>query len=908
VVQKTTRENNDAIATQERTMDDFGETTGTAGVTTLNTPTDGHIETPGDKDWYSVSLEAGKEYRIKVEGAETGNGTLIDPVLGSIYDAAGLLIPGTSDDDSGDGLNSELLFTPTTTATYYVEVAAFGETSGTYSVTVEEATTSTFDLSAASVAKSEGDSGLTAYEFTITRSGDTSAAASVAWGVAGFGANPATADDFELGALPGNVLNFAAGQTSQIITVNVAGDETVETDEQFSVTLSTPSAGTDIGTGTKLGLILDDDTPANTGDAELALGGGDTINYEGQIGTTSYTFTVTRSGNTSIAASASWAVQATDEGDTVDGTDFDGGILPSGMVSFNPGETSKDITILVSADVDPEPTEVFSVVLSNPAVDTVITSGSKLGTIVDDETDDHGQTTDDASAIGLGGSKTGNIENGLDEDWFGIELMMGNEYQFDLEGSSTNMGTLDDPVVALHDSTGTLIQGTVKHSDGEGLNARLVYTPTVDGTFYVSASSVTNFGGTYTVSAQLKVNSPPTGAVTIDGDAEEGETLTASDTLADADGIGTISYQWNANGTPVLGATGSTYELAQDDVGKTITVTASYQDDGGTDESVTSNPTTAVTNVNDDPTGEVTITGEAAVGEELTASNTLADEDGLGTISYKWFAGGVEIIGVTGDKYTPTESDKGFPIRVEASYTDDQGTDETVTSNLTNPVTNGDLIEGTSGPDDLSGGDGDDTILGLEGRDTLEGLAGNDELNGGDDIDHAVFQSELLDYFILNNVDQIEVSGPASEGSDELINVERLHFTDISLAFDLDGNAGDTAKLLGVLVGSVDPGFMGQGIDIFDNSGLSFEQVMGLGLDVLLTTERTNADVLNLIYTNLIGQAPSQAELNALTAEFLDSGAYTQVGLALLAADHPFNTENIGFDELVITGVQYTPV
>ena len=82
-------------------------------------------------------------------------------------------------------------------------------------------------------------------------------------------------------------------------------------------------------------------------------------------------------------------------------------------------------------------------------------------------------------------------------------------------------------------------------------------------------------------------------------------------------------------------------------------------------------------------------------------------------------------------------------------------------------------------------------------------MAGNDELDGGDDIDHAVFQSELLDYFILNNVDQIEVTGPASDGNDELIDIERLHFTDISLAFDLDGNAGDIAKLLGVLLGFV---------------------------------------------------------------------------------------------------------
>jgi len=218
------------------------------------------------------------------------------------------------------------------------------------------------------------------------------------------------------------------------------------------------------------------------------------------------------------------------------------------------------------------------------------------------------------------------------------------------------------------------------------------------------------------------------------------------------------------------------------------------------------------------------------------------------------------------------------------------------------------LVEGGPDADSLAGGTGDDTIIGNGGRDTLEGLAGNDSLEGGDDIDHAIFQSVHDDYTIVNNVDQIDITGPAADGSDELVSLERLHFTDKSVAFDLDGNAGNTAKLLGVLVGAVDSGLMGIGLDIFDNAGLSFEQVMGLGLDAILSTERSNEDVVNMIYTNLVGQAPSQGELSALTADLLDSGAYTQVGLALLAADHPLNTESIGLVGLIENGVEYLPV
>lgn len=83
-------------------------------------------------------------------------------------------------------------------------------------------------------------------------------------------------------------------------------------------------------------------------------------------------------------------------------------------------------------------------------------------------------------------------------------------------------------------------------------------------------------------------NITPTGKVTITGSATQGQTLTATHTLADADGLGTISYQWNANGSIVIGAIGNNYTLSQADLGKTMTVTASYTDGQGTAESITS--------------------------------------------------------------------------------------------------------------------------------------------------------------------------------------------------------------------------------------------------------------------------------------------------------------------------------
>ena len=203
-----------------------------------------------------------------------------------------------------------------------------------------------------------------------------------------------------------------------------------------------------------------------------------------------------------------------------------------------------------------------------------------------------------------------------------------------------------------------------------------------------TAESVTSAG----TAVVANVNDAPTGTVSIDNmTPAQGDLLTASNTLADADGLsGPISYQWYRDGVVIGGATAATYTTTQSDVGTVITTTASYTDDLGTAESVTSVGTAVVTNVNDAPTGSVTIDNMTpAQGDLLTASNTLADADGLsGPISYQWYRDGVAIGGATNSTYTTTQSDVGTVITTTASYTDDLGTAESVTSADTAVVTN----------------------------------------------------------------------------------------------------------------------------------------------------------------------------------------------------------------------------
>ena len=222
-----------------------------------------------------------------------------------------------------------------------------------------------------------------------------------------------------------------------------------------------------------------------------------------------------------------------------------------------------------------------------------------------------------------------------------------------------------------------------------------------------------------TAAVDAAPNSPATGAPTITGTAQVGQTLTAdTSAIADADGLTNVSYsyQWVANDgtadTDITGATASTYTLAADDEGKTIKVRVSFTDDAGNDETLTSAATAAVDAAPNSPaTGAPTITGAAQVGETLTADTSgIADADGLTSVSYsyQWIrndgSSDSDIQNATGSSYTLVAADEGKTIKVRVSFTDDAGHGETLTSAATaavdaapnSPATGAPTITGTA--------------------------------------------------------------------------------------------------------------------------------------------------------------------------------------------------------------------
>ena len=169
-------------------------------------------------------------------------------------------------------------------------------------------------------------------------------------------------------------------------------------------------------------------------------------------------------------------------------------------------------------------------------------------------------------------------------------------------------------------------------------------------------------------------NSPATGAPTISGTVQVGETLTADTSgIADADGLdaAAFTYQWLADDDAIAGATGSTYTLADADEGKAIKVQVSFADDAGNEETLTSAATGAVdARPNSPATGAPTISGTAQVGETLTAdTSAIADADGLDNtdFSYQWLADDTEISGAKGSTYTLADADEGKTVKVQVS-------------------------------------------------------------------------------------------------------------------------------------------------------------------------------------------------------------------------------------------------
>ena len=126
------------VSPESETSSDIPADTTTTATIAVGDTISGQVETPGDRDWFAVELEAGHTYTIDLRGRRTDDGTLYDPYLRGIHDDGGVLVrdPKTTDDNDGDGPNSHLVFKAPRSGTYYIAAGAWGDYLGTYELEV----------------------------------------------------------------------------------------------------------------------------------------------------------------------------------------------------------------------------------------------------------------------------------------------------------------------------------------------------------------------------------------------------------------------------------------------------------------------------------------------------------------------------------------------------------------------------------------------------------------------------------------------------------------------------------------------------------------------------------------------------------------------------------------------------
>ena len=151
---------------------------------------------------------------------------------------------------------------------------------------------------------------------------------------------------------------------------------------------------------------------------------------------------------------------------------------------------------------------------------------------------------------------------------------------------------------------------------------------------------------------------------------------------------------------------------------------------------------------------------------------------------------------------------------------------------------------------------------------------------------------------------------PHGAGVDILHNIERIRFQDQALAFDLSGAAGEVAKILGAVFGPsavANKEYAGIGLYYKDVLGYSYNDLMQLAINARLGPNPSSAQVVDLLYTNVVGQAPDADTRKSFT-DLLDHHTYTVASLGVMAADTGLNASNIQLTGLVNTGLAYLPL
>jgi Ca2+-binding RTX toxin-like protein len=249
----------------------------------------------------------------------------------------------------------------------------FGTVSSVTGTIINDDTDVTLALSATTLS----EDGVPNFEYTFTRTGVTTSALTVNYGISG----TAIATDYTQtgGTFSGatGTVTFGIGATTAKVTINPTNDTTFEADETFALTLAGGTGYNAVTTGAITGTILNDDTKVSLALAPTSVT---------EDGGTNLVYTFTRTGILTNPLTVNYniggtATSATDYAQTGAGT-FTG---TTGNIIFGAGSATATLTIDPTSDTLVELEETVALTLTNGTGYVIDTPGAVTGTITNDD-------------------------------------------------------------------------------------------------------------------------------------------------------------------------------------------------------------------------------------------------------------------------------------------------------------------------------------------------------------------------------------------------------------------------------------------------------------------------------------------------------------------------------------------
>ncbi|MFZ2726866.1 MAG: DUF4347 domain-containing protein [Methylococcaceae bacterium] len=519
--------------------DDYGADTNTTGL--LSNSVLGNIETANDQDWFKVSLVAGVGYVINLEGSATSKGTLDDTYFRGIYDNAGAFL-GFSNDDGGVGRNSQVLFTPSNSADYYLAAGAFGTNTGTYQLSVSpvvlvnddyadnSSTTAIINnlpSAATGVIETAGDqdwfkvSLVAGINYTINLnslpSGDATPSDPYFYGIYDSASNFLGYSDDDSGGNHNAQISFTPNATGDYYLAAGAFASNTGAYQLSVLSLLNDDYVSDTST---TGLLAS--VPSSvTGNIESA---GDEDWFKVSL-TAGINYVIDLEGAATAKGSLSdpYFKGIYDSAGLLLGYDNDdGGVGNNSRVIFAPS-ISADYYLAAGA---------YSTNIGNYQL--------SIATVFDD----YAANTNTTAILTAPSVMAGTIEMPADQDWFKVSLVAGTTYVINLEGSATGKGSLVDPYFkGIYDSAGAFL-GFSDDNSGTNGNAKVSFVPDHDGDYYLATAATGDITGSYQLS--ISANHPPSVSAPVTANLIEGQTLQSIDLLAgttdsDADALNVIA-------------------------------------------------------------------------------------------------------------------------------------------------------------------------------------------------------------------------------------------------------------------------------------------------------------------------------------------------------------------------------